>query len=65
MLHRDEALAMARAENEPRWQSMEWYAKTIGFNLVEALAIINRAPKLYGNEANRLYIAEKSRGSQF
>jgi hypothetical protein len=51
MLNRDEAMAMARAENEPRWQSMEWYAKTIGFNLVEALAIINRAPKLYGNEA--------------
>jgi len=54
MLNRDEALALARAENEPRWQSMEWYAKTIGFNLVEALATINRAPKLYGNKAANL-----------
>ncbi len=47
MIGREEALAAAREENLPRWSSMDWYAKTIGFNLVEAILAINGADKLY------------------
>lgn len=47
MLSRDEALLLVEAENQPRWESMEWYAQTIGFSLDRALATINRIPKLY------------------
>ena len=47
MLDRETALAAAQAENEPRWNSMRWYAETIGFNLEEAVLSINCAPKLY------------------
>lgn len=47
MLDRETALAAALAENEPRWNSMHWYAETIGFNLEEAVLAINAAPKLY------------------
>jgi hypothetical protein len=46
-LTRDQALALIKDENRPRWDSLEWYAKTIGFNLSEALTIINTLPKLY------------------
>ena len=34
-------------ENQPRWQSMTWYADVIGFDLDRAVAIINKMPKLY------------------
>jgi predicted glutamine amidotransferase len=47
MMDRTAALEAVRRENQPRWDSMEWYARTIGFNLVEALLAINQAPKLY------------------
>ena len=47
MLDRDTALAFVSMENQPRWNSMEWYARTIGFNLVEAVLAVNQAPKLY------------------
>ena len=47
MLDRDSALAAVNLENQPRWNSMEWYARTIGFNLVEAVQAINQAPKQY------------------
>jgi hypothetical protein len=44
---REDALRRARVDNKPRWQSMEWYAKTIGFDLTEAVRAIGAAPKLY------------------
>ena len=47
MVERQKALEAVKMENQPRWASMEWYAQTIGFNLVEAVLAINRAPKLY------------------
>jgi hypothetical protein len=46
-LTRDQALSLIEKENRPRWDSLEWYAKTIGFNLSEALTVINTLPKLY------------------
>lgn len=44
---RDEALALSKADNQPRFESMRWYADTVGIDLEEALRIINNAPKLY------------------
>lgn len=46
-LERGKALELVREENRPRWQSLDWYAHTIGFNLNEALQRINSIPKLY------------------
>lgn len=44
---RAEALDKVRVENRPRWDSLAWYANTVGFNLAEAIAVINAIPKLY------------------
>ena len=46
-LTRQEALEKVDRENQPRWNSMEWYAHTIGFNLHEAVQVINSIPKHY------------------
>ena len=51
MLNRDSALVAVHLENQPRWDSMEWYARTIGFNLLEAVMAVNQAPKLYARKA--------------
>jgi glucosamine--fructose-6-phosphate aminotransferase (isomerizing) len=47
VLDRDTALALVDKENEPRWESMRWYASTIGFSLNDALQVINSMPRLY------------------
>lgn len=47
VLTRDQALERIHRENHPRWTAMEWYAHTIGFNLNEAIRVINSMPKLY------------------
>lgn len=47
---RDKALELVREENKPRWESMRWYANTIGFDLDEAIRVINSVPKLYSTE---------------
>ena len=46
-LTRDEALTLVEKENQPRWESMQWYANTIGFDINEALNVIHTMPKLY------------------
>ncbi len=47
LLERDEALALVERDNQPRWQAMREYASLVGFNLEEALTVINAIPKLY------------------
>lgn len=47
VLDRQTALQLVERENQPRWKSLEWYASVIGFNLAEAVRIINHADKLY------------------
>jgi glucosamine--fructose-6-phosphate aminotransferase (isomerizing) len=47
VIDRDLALRLAEKENEPRWDSMRWYANTIGFSLNDALQVINSMPRLY------------------
>ena len=47
VLDRDSALRLVAVENQPRWESLQWYANTIGFNLNDALRVISRMPRLY------------------
>jgi glutamine---fructose-6-phosphate transaminase (isomerizing) len=47
LLTREEALKMVSEENIPRYESLEWYAQTVGFDLEEALDVIHAIPKLY------------------
>jgi glutamine---fructose-6-phosphate transaminase (isomerizing) len=47
--HIDRAKAMQRTIEyaKPRWPSIREYAQLVGFNIEEALQVINAAPKLY------------------
>ena len=47
MMKREEALILVNEENKPRWETLEWYAKTIGFNLDDALLRIHKIQRLY------------------
>lgn len=47
LLGREDALALVREENKPRYTSMQEYANLVGFSLDEALVVINSIPKLY------------------
>lgn len=49
VLDRASALRLAEQENQPRWESMRWYANTIGFSLNDALQVINSMPRLYAD----------------
>ncbi len=44
-LTRDEALKIIEEENRPRWASLDWYSRTIGFDLEKAMRTIIAAPK--------------------
>lgn len=46
-LTREQAFKMIKQENKPRFKSIEWYAQAINFEINNALAIINSAPKRY------------------
>lgn len=46
-ISREEALELVKMENQPRLESIEWYAKTIGFDINSALKVINSMPRLY------------------
>ncbi len=47
MISREKALALVCEENQPRWDTLDWYAKTIGFNIDDALLKINKMQRLY------------------
>jgi len=47
LMTREEALRLVGIENQPRWQSLEWYAQQIGLELKSVVLAINRSPKLY------------------
>ncbi len=44
---REEALKLIAADNQPRIDSLQWYADTVGFDLDKAIDVINRIPRLY------------------
>jgi glutamine---fructose-6-phosphate transaminase (isomerizing) len=44
---RQEGLDLLEEENDPRWNSIQWYCNTIGVDWEMALKTINKIPKLY------------------
>ncbi len=44
---RGQAFDTVKNENLPRFDSLEWYAHTIGFDINRAIRIINAMPRLY------------------
>jgi glutamine---fructose-6-phosphate transaminase (isomerizing) len=47
VISRADAIQLVEQDNRPRWDAMQEYAELVGFNLEEALVVINSAPKLY------------------
>ncbi len=47
MITRDEALALANHNNQPRYESIRWYLETIGLDFETTIKTINRIPKKY------------------
>jgi glucosamine--fructose-6-phosphate aminotransferase (isomerizing) len=44
---REQALRLVDKENQPRWDTIHWYARTIGFDWDEARNVIDAIPKHY------------------
>ena len=44
---RDEAVKLLSKNNKPRWDSLEWYARTVEFDLSTAINSIHENPALY------------------
>ena len=47
LLARDEALELAKENNQPKIESLEYFAYLIGFNLDDVLVQVNTIPKMY------------------
>jgi glutamine---fructose-6-phosphate transaminase (isomerizing) len=47
MITRDEALSLVEVENQPRYESIQWYLDSIGIDFEDAILTINKIPKLY------------------
>ena len=46
-LTRDEALALVKDENQPRYENIRWYLDVLGMDFAEVIKIVNTIPKLY------------------
>lgn len=46
-LKREDALELSIIENKPRWDSIQWYCKTIGIDFKETIKLINLNKTLY------------------
>lgn len=46
-LTREEALKLVKIDNEPKYETLQYFSYLVGFNLSEVLAQINSLPKLY------------------
>jgi glutamine---fructose-6-phosphate transaminase (isomerizing) len=44
---RERALELIQKDNQPRIDSLQWYADTVGFDLDHAIDVINKIPRLY------------------
>ncbi len=58
-LTREEAYEIVKQENRPRFKSIEWYGQAIGFDMNEAVAVINRSPKFYNLKKSARTLNEK------
>lgn len=47
MMSRDRALELVEVENQPRYESIQWYLDSIGIEFEDAIKKINKIPKLY------------------
>ncbi len=47
-ISREEALSFSLKENFPRWESIQWYCKTVGIDWKEVIVTINKIKPLYG-----------------
>jgi glucosamine--fructose-6-phosphate aminotransferase (isomerizing) len=46
-LTREESLALSITENQPRWDSIQWYCRAIAIDFENAIIKINKIPALY------------------
>ncbi len=46
-ISREEALALVKDENRPRYQNLRWYFDLLGIDYSEAIRVVNAIPKLY------------------
>ncbi len=44
---REEALALVKEENKPRYPNIRWYLDTLGLDFKEVIKVVNNIPKLY------------------
>ena len=51
-LTRAEALALVEKENEPRYESMQWYCDIINIDFYDAVKRINQAPRSYNSDSS-------------
>ena len=47
MISRDEALKLVAIENQPRYESIQWYLDAIGLEFDSTIKVINSIPRLY------------------
>ncbi len=47
LITREEALGLVERDNRPRFESIRWYAQTIGLDAEELLQVVDAIPKLY------------------
>jgi glucosamine--fructose-6-phosphate aminotransferase (isomerizing) len=64
VMTRKRALELVKQENEPRWDSLQWYANTIGFSLNDALQVISGMPRLWHTNKDRLASSPSAMGSR-
>jgi len=65
LLTRKEALKLVNQENIPRYESLAWYANTIGFDLENALDVIHSIPKIYRSSYLGSYRGKKELPAPF
>lgn len=46
-LSRDDAIALVKDENIPRYPNLKWYLDAVGLEFADVIGVINRIPKLY------------------
>lgn len=44
---RDEALALVKAENQPRYPNIKWYLDAVGLDYAEVIRTVNAIPRLF------------------
>ena len=47
MISREQALKLVAVENQPRYESIQWYLDSIGLDFESVINVINSIPKLY------------------